>query len=104
MVNGKGDSPRNNKSKSFRDNYGSINWGENMNKMDTERRHRRYQTYEGQYYEQNEVGDWVESTAQNIYDELYLEGIDPEEINKIMELIPRSRGKPMCHEIIRKTK
>ena len=80
MVNGKGDSPRNNKSKSFRDNYGSINWGENMNKMDTERKHRRHQTYEGQYYEQNEVGDWAESTA------------------------PRRRGKPMCHEIIRKTK
>ena len=95
MANGKGDSPRNNKSKSFRDNYGSINWGGNMNKIDTERKHRRYQTYEGQYYEQNEVGGWYESTWWNIYDGLYLEGIDAEEITKIMELIPRSRGKPM---------
>jgi hypothetical protein len=72
--------------------------------MDTERKHRRYITHEDQYYEQDEFGGWYESTWWNIYDGLYLEGIDAEEITEIMELIPRSRGKPMCHEIIRKTK
>jgi len=29
MQNGKGDSPRNNSSKRFRDNYDSIDWGTN---------------------------------------------------------------------------